>query len=74
MNTLYATTAVIEAGAGLALLCSPSAATNLLFGTPLEPPAALTVARVGGTGCLLLELSIAQRPANHHQQQSRNEL
>jgi hypothetical protein len=54
VNTLSATTAVIEAGAGLALLCLPSAAVDLLLGTPLEAPAALTVARVGGAGLLTL--------------------
>jgi hypothetical protein len=54
VNTLYATTAVIEAGAGLALLCLPSAAVDLLLGAPLETPAAFTVARVGGAGLLTL--------------------
>lgn len=54
MNILYATTAVIELGAGLALLCLPSAAVDLLLGTPLEAPAAFTVARVGGAGLLTL--------------------
>ena len=45
---------MIEAGAGLALLRLPSAAANLLLGTPLEAPAALTLARVGGAGLLTL--------------------
>ncbi len=54
MNGLYAATAVIEVGAGLALLCLPSAAANLLLGTPLEAPAALTVARVSGAALLTL--------------------
>jgi hypothetical protein len=54
VNGLFATTAVIEAGAGLALLCLPSAAANLLLGAPLEAPAAFTVARVGGAGLLTL--------------------
>jgi len=45
---------VIEVGAGLALLCLPSAAVDLLLGTPLEAPAAYTVARVGGAGLLTL--------------------
>jgi hypothetical protein len=57
VNTLFATTAVIEAGAGLALLCLPSAAAKLLLGAPLQEPAAFTVARVGGAG--LFTLSIA---------------
>ena len=54
MNTLYAATAVIEVGAGLALLCLPSAAVDLLLGAPLEAPAALAVARIGGTALLTL--------------------
>jgi len=48
---------MIEVGAGLALLCLPSAAVNLLLGTPLEAPAALTVARVGGAGLLTLGIT-----------------
>jgi hypothetical protein len=54
VNSLYVTTAVIEAGAGLALLCLPSAAAKLLLGTPLQEPAACVVARVGGVGLLTL--------------------
>lgn len=57
MNTLLATTAAIEAGAGLALMCIPSAAGVLLLGTPLEAPVALTVARVGGAGLLTLGIA-----------------
>jgi len=38
----------------MALLCLPSAAVVLLLGKPLEAPAALTVARVGGAGLLTL--------------------
>ena len=57
MNGLYTTTAVIEAGAGLALLCLPSAAAKLLLGTPLQEPAAFTVARVGGAGLLTLGIA-----------------
>ena len=38
----------------MALLCVPSAAAALLLGRPLEAPAALTVARVGGAGLLTL--------------------
>lgn len=57
MKTLYATTAVIEAGAGLALMSFPSAAAELLLGAPLEAPVALTVARVGGAGLLTLGIA-----------------
>ena len=52
MKTLHTVTALIELGAGLALLCFPSAA--LLVGAPLEAAPALTVARVGGAGLLAL--------------------
>ncbi len=55
MKTLHTMTALIELGAGLALLCFPSTMVALLVGgTPLEAPAALTVARVGGAGLLAL--------------------
>ena len=54
MSALYAATAVIEVGAGLALLCIPSAAVQILLGAPFEAPAALAVARVGGAALLAL--------------------
>lgn len=54
MRRLLIVTAVIEVGAGLALLCFPSAAVKLLLGSPLDGPAALTVARIGGAGLLTL--------------------
>jgi hypothetical protein len=54
VNTLYATTAVVELVAGLALLCLPSSAAEVLLGAPLEAPAALAVARVGGVALLTL--------------------
>ena len=54
MKALPIVTAVIEVGAGLALLGFPSAVAVLLLGTPLETSAALTVARVAGAGSLAL--------------------
>jgi len=54
MKNLYSVTALIELGAGLALLCFPSATVALLVGAPLEGAPALTVARVGGAGLLAL--------------------
>jgi Kef-type K+ transport system membrane component KefB len=54
MKTLQTVTAVIELGAGLALLCFPSTTVALLLGSPLDTPTALTVARVGGAGLLAL--------------------
>jgi hypothetical protein len=54
VNALLTATAIIEAGAGLALLILPSRAAQLLLGAPLEVAAALIVARVGGAGLLTL--------------------
>ena len=54
MNSLCTATAVIEAGAGFALLMVPSNAAELLLGAPLETPVALTVARIGGMALLTL--------------------
>jgi hypothetical protein len=53
-STLYTTTAVIELGAGLALLGCPSVTVMLLAGAPLETSAALTAARVAGAALLTL--------------------
>ena len=57
MKTLHTVNAVVELGAGLALLCFPSPVVMLLLGSPLDAPAGLTVARVGGAG--LLSLGVA---------------
>jgi hypothetical protein len=57
MKALQTATAVIELGAGFALLCVPSITVEFLVGSPLETPAALTVARVGGGGLLALGLA-----------------
>jgi hypothetical protein len=54
MNILLAVTAVIEVGAGLALMCCPSATVALLLGTPLDTPAAATLGRVAGAALLTL--------------------
>src|SRR6478736_1725231 len=56
MKTLQTVTAVIEAGAGLALLGVPSFTASLLFGTPLYSPAAVSLARVGGAAILALAI------------------
>jgi hypothetical protein len=57
MKSLLATTAVIEATTGCALLTVPSVVARLLLGTTLEAPAALTVARVAGAALLALALA-----------------
>ena len=56
-STLFIATAVIELGAGLALLTCPSATAVLLVGAPLEAPASLTVARVAGAALLALGIA-----------------
>jgi len=57
MKTLHTVNALIELGAGLALLSFPSPVVALLLGSPLETPTDLSVARVGGSG--LLSLGVA---------------
>jgi hypothetical protein len=54
MKPLLIVTAVLEAGIGIGLLAVPSAIAQVLFGVPLDGPAALTVARVGGAALLAL--------------------
>ena len=51
MKKLLTTTAVIEAGAGLALLALPAA---LLFGPTLDTPAGATDVRVAGAALLAI--------------------
>ena len=57
MKKLLTITAIVEAGTGLGLLAVPAMVARLLLGETLDTPAALTVARVGGTA--LLTISIA---------------
>jgi hypothetical protein len=54
MKRLLIATAVMEVGAGLALLCCPSAAVTLLLSSPLDAPAAVTLGRVAGAALLAL--------------------
>jgi len=54
MKKLHTVTAVIEAGAGLALGCCPSFTMTLLLGSPLDTPATLTLGRVAGAALLAL--------------------
>ena len=57
MKILHTVTAIIEAGAGLALGCFPSFAVALLFGSALDSPAAVMLGRL--TGAALLALGVA---------------
>ncbi len=54
---LLIVTAVIEAGAGLALAISPAAPVSLLLGAPLDSPAGMVTARVAGAALLSLALA-----------------
>ena len=57
LKSLHIATALIEIGAGLALLFLPSEFASVVLGSPLDSPAALTVARVGGAGLTALALA-----------------
>jgi hypothetical protein len=57
MKPLLVVTAVIELGAGLALLGFPSAAVALLLGSSLAMPAAVTLGRLAGAALLALGLA-----------------
>jgi hypothetical protein len=67
MKTFLTVTAIIEAGAGLALLAVPSVTASLLLGTPLDSAAAVSLARVGGAAILALALIcwLARRDARN---------
>jgi len=56
MRLLLLTTAIIEVGAGLALLAAPAAVAQILLGASLDPPVGYVVARVGGTALVSLGL------------------
>jgi hypothetical protein len=57
MKTLFAVTALVELGAGLALLAAPSLSSWLLLGRPIENAEGLVIARV--LGAALLALGVA---------------
>ena len=57
MKYLLIVSAVIELGAGLVLLAFPSAAVKLLFGSPLDTPAAEALGRLAGAALLTLGIA-----------------
>ena len=63
MKNLLTLTAVIEIGAGLALVVWPLLTVTLLLGSSLDTPAALTVGRVAAAA--LLALGVACMLARH---------
>lgn len=54
IKPLFIAAAVIEAGAGLALLVSPELAASILIGAPFNTPADSIVGRVAGAALLAL--------------------
>src|SRR5258707_1177886 len=66
MKKLCVVTAVIEVGAGVALLCWPSATMARLLGAGLDAPAAVTLRGVAGAA--LFALGIASWPAHYDAQ------
>ena len=54
---LFIATAVIEVGAGLALIVSPALAASILIGAPFDTPADSVVGRVAGAALLALALA-----------------
>jgi hypothetical protein len=57
IKTLKTVTALVEAGSGLMLLGLPSVTASLLFGTPLDSPAAVILARIGGAAIVALAIA-----------------
>jgi hypothetical protein len=57
MKYLFIATSAIEAGAGGALLCCPSATVVLLLGSPAETPAAVALGRLAGVALLALAVA-----------------
>ena len=54
MKKLLITTALIELTTGLLLIPFPSVMATILFGSPIDSPVALTIARVAGVALISL--------------------
>lgn len=57
MKILLAVTAVIEVGAGVALICFPSATVALLLGSGLDTSAVVTLGRLAGAALFALGIA-----------------
>ena len=60
MRLLLIFAAVLEAGAGLALLLMPTVAVSMLLGAPLDAPTGLVAARIGGAALVALAVACWQ--------------
>ena len=60
MKLLLMISAVIEAGAGLALLFIPSVAVSALLGVPLDTPTGLVAGRIAGAALVALAIACWQ--------------
>lgn len=56
-KSLLVVTAVVELGAGLALLVAPSPVVNLLLGAGLESPESVLLGKIAGSALLAIGLS-----------------
>jgi hypothetical protein len=70
VKALLVITAIVEVGAGAALVTAPSTLARLLLGRPLDTPAAVAVARIAGvallaltTACWSARIDVASRAA-----------
>jgi hypothetical protein len=70
-RTVFISTTVIEAGAGLALIVSPALAASILIGAPFDTPADSVVGRVAGAALLALALA-CWRARDDEQSQARS--
>src|SRR6266705_5649094 len=68
MKKLLIVTALIELGAGVALMAVPSAVVKLLLGSPLDAPAAVVLGRVAGAALFALCVAcwLARNDATSH--------
>ena len=57
MKQLLVVTAVIEAGAGVAIVCFPSKMVELLMGSPLDDRPSAAIVRVAGGALLALGIA-----------------
>ncbi len=57
MKILLGATAAVELGAGVALMGFPSVAVKLLFGSPLDDPAAMALGRLAGAALFTLGIA-----------------